>query len=186
MWAGGLYEFAGERWTNYTRADSLSNLEVLSLGTGPNRMMWIGYRFGGGIHRSHPVPGGAAIDTSAHRPGTSGILYFLDFDASGRLWAGTEHGVDVWDGSRWSHYDTSDRPAWDDCNLNAFAEELDGTVWIGISGGLSRFKPLPHPSPDAPLDVVFTKLVAGGIDVSRRRNASFDIHSNSRLYDTSR
>ena len=75
------------------------------------------------------------------RPGSDGLVYFLNFDARGRLWAGTERGVDMWDGPRWSHYDISDGLAWDDCNLNAFAEEPDGTVWIGTSGGLSRFKP---------------------------------------------
>jgi diguanylate cyclase (GGDEF)-like protein len=69
--------------------------------------------------------------------------------------------------------------AWDDCNLNAFAAEVDGTVWIGTSGGLSRFKPLPKNASETPIDVVFTKLAVGGVDVSRQRNPSFDIHSNS-------
>ncbi len=36
----------------------------------------------------------------------------------------------------WSHYDMDDVLVWDDCNLNAFAEQPDGTVWIGASGGL--------------------------------------------------
>jgi len=69
--------------------------------------------------------------------------------------------------------------AWDDCNLNAFAAEADGTVWIGTSGGLSRFKPLPQIASETPIDIVFTKLVIGGVDVSGQRASSFDIHSNS-------
>jgi diguanylate cyclase (GGDEF)-like protein len=182
MWAGGdggLFEYAAGSWKNYTRADGLSNLEVLSLGAGANGTMWIGYRYGGGIDRIHPTARGAAIDKSVQRPGTDGLVYFLEFDAFGRLWAGTERGVDVWDGSHWSHYDSGDGLAWDDCNLNAFAEEADGTVWIGTSGGLSRFKPLPHNSFEAPLDVVFTRLAIGGVDVSGLHNPSFDIHSSS-------
>jgi diguanylate cyclase (GGDEF)-like protein len=85
----------------------------------------------------------------------------------------------MWDGARWGHYDTNDGLAGDDCNLNAFAEEPDGTVWIGTGGGLSRFKPLPRLAPDAPLEVVFTRLAIGQKDVSGLRNPSFGIHASS-------
>ena len=182
IWAGGaagLFGYSAGRWKNWTQADGLSNQEVLSLGAGAGATMWIGYRHGGGIDRIHPQPGGIAIEKGVQRPGTDGLVYFLRFDASGRLWAGTERGVDTWDGSRWSHYDTTDGLAWDDCNLNAFAQEADGTVWIGTSGGLSRFKPSPHRALEGLPEVVFTKLVMGRTDVSGQRNPSFGIHSSS-------
>jgi diguanylate cyclase (GGDEF)-like protein len=177
--AGGLFGYSAGRWRNWTHADGLSNQEVLSLGAGIDGTMWIGYRYGGGIDRIHPQPGGIAIEKGVQRRGTDGLVYFLELDASGRLWAGTERGVDTWDGSRWSHYDTRDGLAWDDCNLNAFAAEADGTVWIGTSGGLSRFKPRPHLAPEAPPEVVFTKIVVGSTDVSGQLNPSFGIHSGS-------
>lgn len=182
IWAGGtdgLFEFAGGRWKNLTHADGLSNTEVLSLGAGPGGTMWVGYRFGGGIDRVQPQAGGVAIQKGVERSGSDGLVYFLDFDTKGRLWAGTERGVDMWDGARWSHYDTNDGLAWDDCNLNAFAEEPDGTVWIGTGGGLSRFKPLPRIAQDAPLEVVFTRLVIGKTEVSGLHDPSFGIHENS-------
>jgi diguanylate cyclase (GGDEF)-like protein len=177
--AGGLFEYAADRWKTITRADGLSNQEVLSLGAGPNGVMWIGYRYGGGIDRVHPKPGGFTIEKGVQRPGTSGLIYFLNFDASGRLWVGTQRGVDLWDGSHWIHYDMNDGMVWDDCNLNSFAAEPDGTVWIGTSAGLSRFKPLTHLAPDAPLQVVFTRLANGQTDISPLRNPSFGIHANS-------
>ena len=182
VWAGGvggLYEFTAGKWKNLTLADGLSNQEVLSLGAGPNGVVWVGYRFGGGIDRVHPQAGGVAIEKGVQRSGSDGLIYFLDFDAMGRLWAGTERGVDMWDGARWSHYDMSDGLAWDDCNLNAFATQSDGTVWIGTSGGLSRFKSLPHQPADAPLQVVLTRLAAGQTDVSGLHDPSFGIHANS-------
>jgi len=182
LWAGGvdgLFERAAGHWKKLGRADGLSNQEVLSLGAGPNGAMWVGYRFGGGIDRVHPVQGGVKIERGIQRPGTEGLVYFLDFDSGGRLWAGTERGVDMWDGSRWSHYDTNDGLAWDDCNLNAFAEDPDGAIWIGTSGGLSRFKPRPRSFPDAPLEVVFTRLLAGQTDVSGLHNPSFSSRANS-------
>jgi diguanylate cyclase (GGDEF)-like protein len=177
--AGGIFGYSGGRWKNWTRADGLSNQEVLSLGAGADGTLWVGYRYGGGIDRIHPRQGGIAIEKGVQRPGSDGLVYFLEFDASRRLWVGTERGVDTWDGSRWSHYDTRDGLAWDDCNLNGFAAQADGTVWIGTSGGLSRFKPRSRGAPEAPPEAVFTKLVMGREDVSGQSNPAFPIHSNS-------
>jgi diguanylate cyclase (GGDEF)-like protein len=182
VWAGGtggLFVYANRHWKNFTQANGLSNREVLSLGPGTNGEMWIGYRFGGGIDRVHLQPGGLAVERGVQRPGTDGLVYFLEFDASRHLWAGTERGVDMWNGSRWSHYDTSDGLAWNDCDLNAFAADSAGTVWIGTSGGLSEFKPRPRLSPELPTQVVFTKLAVGGKDVSGQSNPAFSIHANS-------
>lgn len=182
IWAGGargLFAWAGGHWQRWTHADGLSNQEVLSLGAGPNGAIWVGYRFGGGIDRVRLKPGGLAIEKGVQRPGTDGLVYFLDFDAQGRLWAGTEHGLDMWNGSRWSRYDMSDGLAWNDCDLNAFAEEADGTIWIGTSGGLSRFRPQPRVALQGPPQVVFTRLVMGQTDVTGQSQPSSGVHANS-------
>lgn len=182
VWAGGvggLFAYAHGQWRNFTTANGLSNQEVLALGAGANGTMWIGYRFGGGIDRVQLQSDRLAIQKAVQRPGSDGLVYFLELDAKGRLWAGTERGVDMWDGSHWSHYDSSDGLAWNDCNLNAFAEESDGTVWIGTSGGLSRFKPRQSLSPEAPVKVVFTKLVMGRTDVSGQAHPTARIDANT-------
>ncbi len=182
LWAGGtdgLFVNANGRWKNFGRENGLSNQEVLALGAGVNGEIWVGYRFGGGIDRVALQASGLAVEKGVQRPGSDGLVYFLEFDASGRLWAGTERGVDMWNGSRWSHYDTSDGLAWNDCDLNGFAEESDGTVWIGTSGGLSQFKPRPQPLPEVPIEVVFTKLVMGGRDISGQSDPSFNVRANS-------
>lgn len=182
IWAGGregLFELAGGGWRNVTAGGGLSNKEVLSLGAGPDGVMWVGYRFGGGIDRVHPHVGGVSIEKGVQRPGTDGLVYLLDFDAAGRLWAGTEKGVDVWDGGRWSHYDMNDGLAWNDCNLNAFAAEADGTVWIGTGAGLSRFKARPRETSGIPLAVVFTRLTVGREDVSQLQGPSFSVRAGT-------
>jgi diguanylate cyclase (GGDEF)-like protein len=182
IWAGGtggLYSYQAAKWKNFTQTSGLSNQEVLSLSAGADGTIWVGYRFGGGIDHVHSSPSGLVIDKGVQRRGTDGIVYFLDFDRAGRLWAGTERGVDVWDGSRWSHFDVRNGLAGDDCNLNAFAAEADGTVWIGTSAGLSRISTRPGGPPDAPSEVVFTHLVMGTTDVSGMQNPSLGIPSNS-------
>jgi diguanylate cyclase (GGDEF)-like protein len=183
IWAGGdagLFEFDGGRWRTWTHANGLSNQAVLSLGAAPDGVIWVGYRFGGGIDRIHPTPNGISIEKSVQRPGTTGIVYFLDFDSEGHLWAGTDRGIDVWNGSRWSHYDVSDGLAWDDCDLNSFAQDpTTGAYWIGTSGGLSHFTPRPHATINIPAQVVFTRVLMGQTDISALHNPSFGIDSDS-------
>jgi len=182
LWVGGdsgLFAFKAGHWKTLTPADGLSGREVMSLAAGPDGVIWVGYEYGAGIDRLHPRADGVAVEKGVERSGTDGIIYFLDFDAQGRLWAGTQHGVDVWDGARWAHYDMNDGLVWDDCDTNGFAQGKDGAFWIGTSGGLSRFKPLPRHAPRALLAVVFTRLANGQTDVSGLRNPSFGSHADS-------
>ena len=187
IWAGGsagLYHLAasaaGDVWERLTTAQGLSHQEVLSLGAAPNGDMWVGYRFGGEIDRIDSVRRPAFVAHITQRqPGGAGLAYFLGFDARGRLWAGTERGVDVLEENRWIHLDTSDGLAWDDCDLNGFAAEPDGTVWIGTSGGLARFSPHPRPATPAwQTSVVFTRLTLGDREAVAADHPSVDYRSN--------
>ncbi len=179
--AGGLYRYHGGEWSNWNRASGLSNQEVLSIGAGPDGSVWVGYSYGGGIDRVQPVANdGIKIEKGVQRPGTTGIVYFLNFDSSGRLWAGTDHGVDVRNGSHWGHYDLNDGLAWDDCDLNGFAESPDThAYWIGTSGGLSRFAPRPHGVRNEPVHVVFTRMLLGANDITGLQNPSFDLKDST-------
>lgn len=181
VWTGGdsgLFALVAGRWKSFTRDSGLSNTEVLSLGAGPNGVIWVGYQFGGGIDRIHPQAGAMVIEKNVQRPGADGMIYFLEYDSNGRLWVGTQHGVDVWDGLRWAHYDMNDGLVWDDCDTNGFAQGPDGAIWIGTSGGLSRFKPLQRQGSSAPLRVVFSRLAVGQNDVSGLANPGFGIRSD--------
>ena len=178
---GGLFSFTGDKWRHWTKADGLRDLQVLSLGVGTQGTIWVGYRFISGMDRVHPRPNGLAVEKNVQRPGSDGIVSFIESDTQGRIWAGSDHGVEVWDGAHWSHYGTSDGLVWDNCGQNAFAADPDGTVWIGTSGGLSRFKPSLQQNLAAPIEVVFTKLLMGGTDVSGQSGQSFDVHANSLL-----
>jgi Y_Y_Y domain/Two component regulator propeller len=177
--AGGLFAYTSGHWENFTTADGLANQEVLAVGTRLDGTMCIGYRFGGEIDRGHLRSDRLIVEKKVQRPGTDGLVYFLESDAFGRMWVETAHGVDMWDGFRWAHYDMTDALALNDCNLNAFAAEPNGTVWIGTSGGLARFKVRPRLTPAVAPKVVFTKLVMGHTDVAGRKNPGVGINENS-------
>ena len=183
IWAGGsggLYGLIDGHWHNWTKADGLSNQEILALGAGTGGALWIGYSFGGGIDRVYRTGSGIRVERGVQRAGSNGIVYYLDFDSAGHLWAGTDHGVDMWNGMRWSHFDMNDGLAWDDCDLNAFAQEPNnGPLWFGTSGGLSRFTPRPRASSNPTSQVVFTHLVSGQTDVSGLQNPSFAASADS-------
>jgi len=74
--------------------------------------------------------------------------YFLRTGPDGRIWFGTDRGVFVFDGKRWSHRDHTSGLLWDDVDADAVLLEADGTAWIGTSAGVTRVHPgLPKPAP---------------------------------------
>jgi len=182
IWAGGkdgLFHLAGTALERFTTKNGLSNQEVLSLGAAGNGDVWVGYRFGGEVDRLSPAGGTTNVTHVTHKqPNGNGLVYFLGFDARDRLWAGTERGVDVLEEGHWTHLDTNDGLVWDDCDLNGFASEADGTVWIGTSGGLARYSPRPRAATVFQSAVVFTKLKLGKKDAAPDEHPSVDYESN--------
>ncbi len=195
IWAGtkdGLFQFSGGRWFQFTTRNGLSHNEVLSLAADPNGDVWVGYQFGPEIDRirvganftvSHESAGSAASPAPRNeaRPAQrGGTTYFLGFDAQGSLWAGTNRGVDVRKGSDWTHYDHHDGLVWDDCDLNGFRANPDGTVWLGTSGGLALFTPKQTAALTPPPKAVLTQLTLGKKSMDGGTRISVD-HSDGSL-----
>jgi len=166
VWAAGahgLARFSGRQWTRWDSRNGLESDVVAHLAEDPDGSLWISYYDAFGLTRLS-FPGGEL--KLEHFSGASGLRsdksLFLGFDQRGWLWAGSDHGVDVYDHTRWRHYGRSDGLIWDDCNTNAFLADGDGGVWIGTSRGLSRFEPPAAPGGSVPPPVVFTSVKFGG------------------------
>jgi signal transduction histidine kinase/CheY-like chemotaxis protein/streptogramin lyase len=173
VWAAGdfgLARISGDKWTRYAVADGLKSNAVAQVAADADGSVWIGYRDASGItHLSFDVGrpvAGPSINVEHFNTGNNALrsnkTLFMGFDLRGWLWAGTDHGVDVFDHTRWRHFGRSDGLIWDDCNTNAFLAGEDGAVWIGTSRGLSRFEPQAVPPPNLPPQVVFTSITVGG------------------------
>ncbi len=187
IWAGakdGLWQFSGGKWRQLTRQQGLRSEAVVSLAADPNGAIWIGYRLAGTITRltfRDGQPEFAHYDPHADHP--ADITYFLGFDSKNRLWAGTNLGVQVLDqaSGRWDRFDHHDGLIWDDCDLHAFASEADGHVWIGTSGGLSRFLPRMNPVQPGPPRTVFTSVLAGKNEMDPAHSMTLEYTSDPLL-----
>jgi diguanylate cyclase (GGDEF)-like protein len=72
----------------------------------------------------------------------SDLVEFLGFDHVGRLWIGSDRGVNILDGTRLKSLTTADGLIWNVCSSHAFLAQPDGSIWIGTALGVSH---LLHP-----------------------------------------
>ena len=184
IWAGtasGVWRYTEGIWLRYLQSDGLKEKAVIALAADRNNEVWIGYRLSGTISRLD-VQNGKMHFQHFDPPGGQlmNITYFLGFDATGRLWAGTNLGVLMRNGKgHWDQYDHHDGLIWDDCDLHAFAAEPDGHVWIGTSGGLSHFLARASPTRSDPPRTVFASVTSGKVELETGREADLDYSSNS-------
>jgi signal transduction histidine kinase/CheY-like chemotaxis protein/ligand-binding sensor domain-containing protein/HPt (histidine-containing phosphotransfer) domain-containing protein len=178
--AGGVFRLAGGRWRQITTADGLRHNVVLAVAASRPNEFWVGYWYSGSVTRVRVQGERLSMTHFGGELGLRGdMTYFLGFDARGQLWAGTDQGVRVFNGDSWDQFDHNDGLVWDDCDLEGFAAEPDGTVWIGTSGGLAHFTPGPLPRPLRSPGVVFTQLTLGKTEVEKSGHVSTRYTSNS-------
>jgi signal transduction histidine kinase/ligand-binding sensor domain-containing protein/CheY-like chemotaxis protein len=187
IWVGGsngLARFDRGVWQRYTQRDGLKDNTVGYLAQAPDGAIWLGYREAYGIARLTVFGHALRFENFGMRNGMrSDKSIFLGFDRGGRLWAGTDRGVDVRDGAQWRHYGKADGLIWDDCDGDAFFADTDGTVWIGTSRGLSHFTPHTAYHPEIPPPVVFTSVKLGDETVNPDGTTKASAHNNSLVVD---
>ncbi|MBY0503846.1 MAG: response regulator [Bryobacteraceae bacterium] len=144
--AAGLLHFDGQRWELLTTRDGLKQNFTAGLTLDSSGAIWVGYHGPAGVTRLTRFANGRR---EAKHFGTadglvSPLSYSLETDAEGRIWNGTDAGISVYQDGRWSRtFRRADGLLWDDCNSEALLAEPDGSMWIGTSGGLAQYTPLP-------------------------------------------
>jgi signal transduction histidine kinase/ActR/RegA family two-component response regulator len=169
-WIGcqkGLLHGADGKWDLISRQQGLSDDWVESLACAKNGDLWIGYHGSFGIT---VLQWNGGRPTMRHINRASGLnsdlVYSLFFDTDRRLWDATDRGVDVYDGTRWRHIGKEDGLIWDDCDAESWYVDTDGSVWIGTSGGLSRFRAAKLKAPEVAPAVLFTAVMLGSREVT--------------------
>ncbi len=176
----GIYRLSHGMWSQIDRGSGLLQDTLLAIAAAPSGDIWVGYRFTATVTRIRRIGGRLEFTHFDSETGPrGGLTYFLGFDSSKRLWTGTDQGVNIWDGSVWSHYDRDDGLIWNDCNLHAFTAGPDGGVWVGTSSGLSHFQPVPQRRTRMAASVVITHVRLNNRDLTNLSGVEVPYARNS-------
>jgi len=165
----GLLLLEHGHWHRFTTKDGLATNYLGYLTQGADDAIWVGYREPYGASRLSVSGSRITVRTFTEKDGLgSDKALFVGADRVGRIWYGSDRGIDAYAGGRWHHYDQQDGLIWDDCDAGSFLADADGSVWIGTSGGLSHFRPAANPAADAPPAVEITGIQIGERGVNLR------------------
>ncbi len=128
----------------------------LATPAGPDELWMAGE--GPGLFRVRVKDGEAQVLEAHTRPELlSDRIQFLALDGKGRLWAGTDHGVDVLEHGKVRGITTGDGLSAN--NAITFLADGDGSVWIGTTSGVSHLlypeQVLSRPGFSARIDTVY-------------------------------
>ncbi|MBM3752765.1 MAG: response regulator [Acidobacteria bacterium] len=167
----GLFRRRAGEWKHYSTAAGLLSDDVFAIAVPDRRFsgpldefdIWVAYAQSLAFTRLRVTPlgiGGATHFRTGRGPENT-FAYFLSFDRAGALWAGTDRGVETYNGQEWRHYDMRDGLAWDDTNTEAVYAGDDGSMWIGTSRGLSLRRVLRDEPPIIPSAVITSARLGG-------------------------
>jgi len=134
------------RMTSYTlggRRGGFNNADVLAIAEDGAGKLWLA-TWGGGIHRLDPKTGEWETYRHKREDSTSLIqdsVFTLFFDRKGRLWAGTENGLNAFD-ARTERFQSYRVPELGNNRERAIAQDFQGALWLAtLYTGVHRFDP---------------------------------------------
>jgi len=150
VWAAsdqGLFRLDG---TNWRRIDpGLAGVTPSQIAADQQGNLWAAGNFSG-VMRLRIAGGRIAESEHLTRPQLlSEAVVSLMVDHRGWLWVGQDAGLTVYNGHAWRSFTQDDGLSWNDTDGYALAEDKDGSMWIGTSGGLSHLLE-PQAIPAAP------------------------------------
>ena len=135
----------GGKGLYHLRAGSVTHLNVIGVENrfslivlGQDHTLWLAGHIPG-VRNIRPSGATAEILATHVKPElASDYVEFLESDHQGRIWLGTDHGLNILDGKKIFRITDEDGLVWNDADWKAFLADADGSVWIGTSGGLSH------------------------------------------------
>lgn len=141
IWLGtqeGLVRFDGIRFEIFDkkRLPVMSSNYIWTIAEGPDSSLWFGTQ-GGGLYR---LKGNECRAFTTRDGLPSNTITALLMDATGRLWAGTNRGLALYDGRQFHlPMQIGTRSTYD---ISSIMIDRNGVVWVGTNGnGLFRIGP---------------------------------------------
>lgn len=135
----GLLRVERDTVRRFGVAEGLRSAGLTHVAETPDGAVWVAYRDPVGITRLRFRDPGAPPSVTHYLENlASRSILLLRTDHEGRLWAGGDDGLDVFDGRSWARFRRSHGLATYSCAVNAFFAEPGGLIWIGTSRGLTR------------------------------------------------
>lgn len=132
----GAWRLQGGTWRSFAEADGFER-ELRYVAIAPDGTPWFA-----GEHGVWSYPDPRATHLSMDNGLSSNNIYLLHFDPLGRLWVGTDLGLDLVEGGRVvAHLDHRDGLADNELNGNAFAADEEGRLWFCTMRGVSSLDP---------------------------------------------
>ena len=128
----------GGHWHPVMRTDPAGGYRTRSMAFAADGTLWLP-SYADGVMRLR-LDGDRIVgrDTALAAHLVSRDVEVVHADPAGRIWIGTDRGLDVTDGTRWRHLDTQDGLVANDVDTNGISIDRDGSLWFGTSGGLSH------------------------------------------------
>ena len=117
-------------WTTYANGDNVVALAI------DGHYLWAATN-GGGVVRWDMTDGSYAQYLYPQSGLASNNVRAIAIDGAGRVWAGTDRGVSVFDGSTWTTYN-ADNSGLSSNYIQAIAIDGEGKIWV-VTGGVSVF-----------------------------------------------
>lgn len=148
----GLFCWDQKRWHFFNGKNGLLENSVFALAVAEPQLgskpapdeVWITYRKGPALSRLRFSRDLSSVKLDHFYEGKgpmTSFAYTLSYDTKGRLWSGTDRGLDIYDGKTWEHFEQREGLIWDDTNSEAMLAQANGEMWIGTSRGISHFRP---------------------------------------------
>jgi ligand-binding sensor domain-containing protein/two-component sensor histidine kinase len=168
VWIGfadGLARVRGGQVRFFTVRDGLPPGAIAALHTDAAGRLWIASSRSGVIRLDRPDRDEPTFDSyTAARGLSSNTAVILADDAFHRVYIGTSRGLDRLEPAtgRMEHFTTADGLA--PGLFRAALRDHQGTIWFGMTGGLSRFTPTAS-RPEPPPPVLISGVSVGGARV---------------------
>ena len=154
----GLHRFTNGAWKTYTQRDGLRS-QNLGVVTQTSDGIAIAYRDALGMALLKQNNAGLGLRDITTADGLqSDAVYAIATDHKGRMWVATDRGTDVLKDGVWSHFGSENGLIWNDTDSLALHVDASDNVWIGTSGGLSRYSQPDFPPTDNSARIVLTSI----------------------------